>query len=102
MTYLVSIDIFIMIKSFKCKYTAALFDREYVKRFSGFDRQALKRLYILDAADSLDALKALPSNRFESLLGDRVGQFSIRINLQWRICFTWNVGAENVEIVDYH
>jgi proteic killer suppression protein len=91
-----------MIKSFRCKYTQKLYHREFVKRFLGFDRQAIKRLRILDSADTLDALKALPSNAFEALLGDRVGQYSIRINMQWRICFTWNEGAENVEIVDYH
>lgn len=91
-----------MIKNFKCKYTAKLYCREFVKRFSGFDRQAVKRLRILDSADTLDALKALPSNAFEALLGNRAGQYSIRVNMQWRICFTWNEGAENVEIVDYH
>ena len=91
-----------MIKSFKCKYTQKLYSREFVKQFSGFDRQAIKRLRILDSADTLDALKALPSNGFEALLGNRAGQYSIRINVQWRICFTWNEGAENVEIVDYH
>lgn len=91
-----------MIKNFKCKYTEKLYRREFVKRFSGFERQAVKRLRILDSADTLDALKALPSNTFETLLGDRTGQYSIRVNMQWRICFTWNEGAENVEIVDYH
>lgn len=74
----------------------------FVKRFSGFDRPSYQALRILDSADTLDALKALPSNAFEALLGDRAGQYSIRINMQWRICFTWNEGAENVEIVDYH
>ena len=91
-----------MIKNFKCKYTQKLYNREFVKRFSGVDRPAIKRLRILDSADTLDALKTLPSNAFESLHGDRAGQYSIRINMQWRICFTWNDGAENVEIVDYH
>lgn len=91
-----------MIKGFKCKNTAKLYQREFVKKFSGLERTALKRLRILDSAESLEILAALPSNRLEALKGDRLGQFSIRINDQWRICFTWNSGAENVEIVDYH
>lgn len=91
-----------MIKKFKCKHTEKLYNGDFVKRFSGFERQAERKLRILDSADTLDALKAIPGNRFEALLGDRGGQCSIRINQQWRICFTWNDGAENVEIVDYH
>jgi len=73
-----------------------------VAAFSGFSRQADKRLRLLDAAETLDALKALPSNRFEALSGDRRGQYSIRVNKQWRVCFTWDEGAHAVEIVDYH
>lgn len=91
-----------MIKTFKCKDTEALYHRQFVRRFSGFARQALKRLRILDSADTLQALAALPSNRLEALKGDRQGQYSIRINDQWRICFLWDEGAKNVEIVDYH
>lgn len=91
-----------MIKTFKCKDTEALYHRQFVRRFSGFARQALKRLRILDSADTLQALVALPSNRLEALKGDRQGQYSIRINDQWRICFLWDEGAKNVEIVDYH
>ncbi len=67
-----------------------------------FSRQADKRLRILDATETLDALKALPSNRFEALSGDRKGQYSIRVNKQWRVCFEWDEGAHEVEIVDYH
>ena len=70
--------------------------------FSGFSRQADKRLRILDASENLDVLKALPSNRFEALSGDRKGQYSIRINQQWRVCFEWHEGAHKVEIIDYH
>ncbi len=70
--------------------------------FSGFSRQADKRLRILDASENLDVLKALPSNRFEALSGDRKGQYSIRINQQWRVCFEWDEGAHKVEIIDYH
>ena len=91
-----------MIKTFKCKDTEALYHRHFVRRFSGFARQALKRLRILDDAPTLQALVALPSNRLEALKGDRQGQYSIRINSQWRICFVWDDGAEDVEIVDYH
>jgi proteic killer suppression protein len=78
---------------------------ELVRTFQGFERQAWKRLEILDAATSLTDLAGLPSNRFEALKGKRAGQFSIRINQQWRICFEWPngaIGPSNVEIVDYH
>lgn len=91
-----------MIISFKCKKTEKLFDGGRVPAFSGFKRQAEKRLRILDAAETLGALQALPSNRFESLSGDRVGQYSVRVNMRWRVCFTWHEGAHDVEIVDYH
>ena len=61
-----------------------------------------KRLRILDASETLAALMALPSNRFEALSGERAGGYSIRVNTQWRVCFTWDEGAYEVEIVDYH
>jgi proteic killer suppression protein len=80
-------------------------DGDPLVAFHGFARQASKRLDILDAATSLEDLRALPSNRLEALRGDRAGQFCIRINNQWRICFEWPAGAagpSNVEIVDYH
>ena len=91
-----------MIKNFRCRNTERLFRGESVRAFSGFHRQAEKRLRILDAAETLESLRMLPSNRFESLSGDRAGLYSIRVNLQWRVCFIWNDGAEQVEIVDYH
>jgi proteic killer suppression protein len=91
-----------MIKGFKCKKTERLFNGEWVRSFSGFSRQADKRLRILDAAETLEALRALPSNRFEALSGGRAGQYSIRVNAQWRVCFSWDEGAIEVEIVDYH
>lgn len=92
-----------MIRSFKNKNTKSLYDGKPVKKWRSFTRQAEKRLLILDMATSLIDLKNLPSNRFESLKGDRKGQYSIRINSQWRICFRWSKGEPyDVEIVDYH
>lgn len=76
-----------------------------VKAFSGFERAARLKLDRLEAAMSLQDLAALPGNRFEALKGDRKGQYSIRINDRWRICFEWQAGASgpsDVEIVDYH
>lgn len=91
-----------MIRTFKDKHTERLYARQFVKQFSGIERQALKRLRILDSADTLAALGALPSNHLEALRGDRQGQYSIRINGQWRICFRWDEAPFDVEIVDYH
>ncbi len=92
-----------MIKSYRDKRTKAFANGKHIKAFQGFKKQAEKRLEILDAADSLNDLAALPSNRFEPLAGDRKGQYSISINKQYRICFTWpSDGPEKVEITDYH
>jgi toxin HigB-1 len=94
-----------MILSYRDKRTEAFANGTFVREFQSFDRQAWKRLEILDAATGLEDLRALPSNRLEALRGDRTGQFSIRINVQWRICFEWPQGAagpSNVEILDYH
>ncbi len=92
-----------MIQSFEDKRTRRLFEGERVPAFQSFARQAEKRLRVLDAADRLEALIRLPSNRFKALGGDRLGQYSIRINDQWRICFEWHQdGPHNVEITDYH
>jgi len=76
-----------------------------VKAFSGLERSARLKLDRLEAATSIRDLAALPGNRFEALVGDRKGQYSIRVNDQWRVCFEWADGAtgpSNVEIVDYH
>src|SRR3984957_723048 len=76
-----------------------------VKEFQAFEQQLKKRLAILEDAQSRDDLRLLPSNRFEALGGDRKGQFSIRINKQWRVCFEWPEGEDrpfNIEICDYH
>jgi proteic killer suppression protein len=92
-----------MIRNFKDKRAERLFNGERVRAFEGFADQVEKRLRLLDAADNLTALRMLPSNRLEVLAGDRRGQFSIRINRQWRVCFEWREdGAHGVEIVDYH
>jgi proteic killer suppression protein len=94
-----------MIRSYRDKRTERFAEGETVAKFESFRRQAEKRLRILEAATNLSDLRWLPSNRLENLKGDRKGQFSIRINDQWRICFEWPDGVdgpENVEIVDYH
>ncbi len=93
-----------MIESFRDRETEKVFRRERSRRFSGsLARSALKKLLLLDAADSIQDLRSPPGNRLEKLAGDRSGQHSIRISDQWRVCFQWNAGhAANVEIVDYH
>ena len=92
-----------MIKSFRCRDTQALFEGKRGRKFESCSAQAEKRLQILDNAKTIHDLMALPSNRFEALTGDRGGQYSIRVNHQWRLCFEWqDADACNVEIVDYH
>lgn len=93
-----------MIKSFADKATAAVFSGQEVRRLAKPLQQAARRkLAMIDAAASLDALKVPPANRLEAMKGDRKGQHSIRINSQWHVCFRWEAGhAWNVEIVDYH
>jgi proteic killer suppression protein len=92
-----------MIRSFKDPATERLFGDEDVPRFRPIERQARRKLQLLDAASSLNDLRLPPGNRLEALKGDRKGQHSIRINDQWRICFVWREnGADGVEIVDYH
>ncbi len=91
-----------MIKSFKNKDSEAIFIGLTVKKWLAFQNQIERRMQILDMAVTLEDLKNLPSNRFESLKGNRKGQYSIRINQQWRICFKWFEGeVHDVEIVDY-
>lgn len=92
-----------MIHSFKDKDTESFFDGKTVPKWRSFAAQIERRLQILEQATCLEDLRHLPSNHFEALKGDRKGQFSIRINLQWRICFTWiKDEPHDVEIVDYH
>ncbi len=93
-----------MIQSFKCEDTAQLFRREPVRRLPlDIQRAALRKLLLLHAAKSVEELRIPPGNRLERLKGGRAGAWSIRVNDQWRICFTWDgSNAHDVEIVDYH
>lgn len=93
-----------MIRSFKSKEAKLIWDGEISRHLpSNIQRVARRKLTYLHAAHVLTDLLAPPGNRLEALKGDRAGQYSIRINDQWRICFTWTAeGAEEVEIVDYH
>jgi proteic killer suppression protein len=92
-----------VIKSFRSSETERLAKRQRVRGFRAFQRVALRKLRQLDAAVELRDLTAPPGNRLEALHGDRQGQYSIRINDQWRICFVWRDGdAYDVDIVDYH
>lgn len=92
-----------MIQSFRDRRTQRFFEGHRIAEFQAFSDQATRRLTFLDSAESLVHLAGLRSNRLESLRGDRIGQHSIRINLQWRICSRWqDDGPCDVEIVDYH
>jgi len=92
-----------MIRSFRCKDTENLFNDVPCKRFRAIERAARRKLEMLDAAVRLQDLRVPPGNRLKALKGSRSGQYSIRINDQWRICFAWDGGdAFDVEIVDYH
>ena len=92
-----------MIKSFRCKHTEGLFDDRASRRFQRIERVARRKLEMLDAAETPEVLRRIPGNRLQALKGDRAGQYSIRINDQWRICFEWqDRDAWDVEIVDYH
>ena len=92
-----------MIQSFRCPHTQALFEGGEPRRWRAIQTVAERKLTQLDAAQTLEFLRAPPGNRLEVLRGDRAGQYSIRINDQWRVCFTWtDNGPADVEIVDYH
>ena len=91
------------IRSFRCRDTEKLYEGRSVRRFKAFEPVATRKLQMLDAAEALDDLRSPPGNRLEALKGDRTGQYSFRINDQWRVCFAWTkAGPEDVEIVDYH
>ena len=92
-----------MIRSFRDRATEKLWMGGFARQFGGIEKQALRKLDMLHQARDLRDLRAPPANRLEALAGDRRGQHAIRINDQWRVCFTWTKeGPENVEIVDYH
>ncbi|MFA7436819.1 type II toxin-antitoxin system RelE/ParE family toxin [Castellaniella sp.] len=92
-----------MIRSFTCAQTQALFEGQRVPQFVNIETVAMRKLAMLARAAVLQDLRIPPNNRLEALQGKRRGQYSIRINDQWRICFRWSEqGAEQVEIVDYH
>ena len=92
-----------MIRSFKCSDTEVLFGGKRVARFANFESVALRKLQQIHAATTLESLRVPPGNQLEALKHDRLGQHSIRINSQWRVCFVWSKDhAQDVEIVDYH
>lgn len=92
-----------MIKSFRCKDAEKLFNDRPSRRLQAIEKVARRKLEMMEAAEKLNDLRMPPGNRLEALRGDRAGQYSIRINDQWRICFKWEKNAAvEVEIVDYH
>jgi proteic killer suppression protein len=93
-----------VLRSFADKDTERVWQRAQSKRLDqNTQRAALRKLLILDAAETLDDLNVPPGSRLEKLRGNRAGQYSVRVNQQWRICFLWTTaGPEDVEIVDYH
>jgi proteic killer suppression protein len=92
-----------MIRSFRCAETEKIFQQTFSKKFQGIEKIAIRKLFQLHHAETLQDVGLLPGTRLEKLEGDRKGQYSIRINDQYRICFAWEEGdAQNVEIVDYH
>jgi proteic killer suppression protein len=93
-----------VIRSFRDKDTEAIWGRRYVKKLSPeLSKLAYKMLVLINAAESINDLRVPPGNRLEKLAGDRAGQYSVLVNGQWRICFTWSAsGAGTAELADYH
>jgi toxin HigB-1 len=91
-----------VIRGFRDKATEELFRGSSPRRLRAIASVALRKLDMIDAAQRVEDLRAPPGNRLEKLRGDREGQWSIRVNDQWRVCFRWDEGAHDVEIVDYH
>ena len=101
--YVTQSTMVLLIRTFRCNKTQRLFERERVKEFAGIASVAVRRLVALDSAQRITDLLVPPSNRLEALTGDRKGEHSIRINDQYRICFTWRDGnADNVEITKHY
>lgn len=98
-----SVSIFLVIKSWAEKETRRLFEGRRSRLPTEVQKRAISKLQVLDAASSLDTLMRIPGNPLESLSGDRIGQCSIRVNVQYRVCFRWHEGdSYSVEVVDYH
>jgi proteic killer suppression protein len=92
-----------MIFSFRCRDTQALYEGQCPRRWRAIETAAIRKLQILESAQELKDLRWPPGNRLEKLMGDRAGQWSIRVNDQWRMCFVWtDQGCAGIEIVDYH
>jgi len=93
-----------MIKTFKCKETQRIFGRQYPRKLPrDIQKAAFRKLRMIDCSETLSDLKVPPGNRLETLSGQKKGQYSLRINGQWRICFKWiDNNALDVEITDYH
>ncbi|MDR0274149.1 MAG: type II toxin-antitoxin system RelE/ParE family toxin [Burkholderiaceae bacterium] len=89
--------------SFRCRDTQALYEGQCPRRWKAIETVAIRKLQMLESAQELKDLRWPPGNRLEKLIGDRAGQWSIRVNDQWRACFVWtDQGPEEIEIVDYH
>ena len=92
-----------MIQTFRCRDTQTRFEGGHPRRFRAIETVATRKLAMLDAANTLEFMRSPPGNRLEALKGERAGQWSVRINDQWRLCFVWtSAGPADVEIVDYH
>jgi proteic killer suppression protein len=93
----------IMIESFKCKETKKIWNKRRSKKFpQNIQQRVLEKMQRIDSAEKLEDFYFPPSNHFEALTGNRKGQYSIRVNHQWRLCFNFNENIQNLELIDYH